>query len=352
MGMGLSNVKLSISKSLPKYVPGVKKVRPSIAEDAIFIPKPKKRISFELANSLKERSIVPSSQGGKEVSLTGNDTEIEEVQFLGDGSTGNSVEGDYIPVLGEMKELGKVDVYGIPDKLPALGENGISAKLTLTEYNGEPGEDYVKMKIYFLPEKDFNWDAPQEEGRQINNHEIPFHLQYDSYGRPRIGFSREPYDFAATKYIELTSKIKFNQNLDETKDYFEKYFLGNKDSEKDREALFTISGNDPEDKEELKLPGDDSKDKEVSDGQIRDKKEFEEIFFNNDKNSEEELEKVLLGKGLLPEKNNEDMNDYESLSGKDSKESNNSYSNSVSKTRSYELMSNGNTETGQFSLRV
>lgn len=373
MSIGLSNVKLSASNSYSEYTQRVKKARPSIAEDAVFIPKPKKRVSFEAVNSVKSGAGGAASEKGKEIPLPGGSSNSGEVKLLGDGGNNNS--GENAPVLGEMKKLDKADVTGIPDKLPALGKNGISAKLTGEQYAGNPAEGYVRMKVDYIPQKDNSWDAPQEEGRQINNHQVPFQLQYDSYGRPRIGFSREPYDFAATKYIELTSKIKFDQNVGNTIEHFKKYFLGNNDSNaEDMKALFSIGGNDStnsndlpplmgakedgeksKDNPEIKLMGDNSDKKEVTDGKMKDKKEFKKFFFNGDaKSKEEELKKVFLGKEISTGENNEGSADNESTAEDMSSETDtfNATPTPGYKTHQYELTGSEKSDSSQFSLKV
>ena len=84
------------------------------------------------------------------------------------------------------------------------------------------------MEINSDPNKQTGLSDPiptQEEGRQVNNRQIHFTQQYDSYGRPRIGFSREPYDFAATKYVSVTSQIAFQANMAQMHDEYDKYLL-------------------------------------------------------------------------------------------------------------------------------
>ena len=367
MSIGLSNVKLSASNSNSEYTQRVKRARPSIAEDAIFIPKPKKRVSFEAVNPVKGGAGAGSgsSNRGEKIPLPGSSSNSGEVQLLGEGVNNNS------------GNLDKADVAELSNEIPSLGENGISAKLTDEQYVGNPTEGYVKMEVDYVPEKDHNWDAPQEEGRQINNHQVPFQLQYDSYGRPRIGFSREPYDFAATKYIQLTSQIKFNQNVGKTIEHFKQYFLGNSDSNnEDTQALFAIGSNDSsnphdlpplmgakedgeksKDNTEIKLMGDNSGEGEIQDGKTEDKKEFEKFFFNNDKKSqEEELKKVSLGKEISTGNNNEENADIESAAEDMFFESDtdifNTPPDSGFKTYQYELTSNEKPDTSQFSLKV
>lgn len=367
MSIGLSNVKLSASNSHSEYTQRVKRARPSIAEDAIFIPKPKKRVSFEAVNPVKSGAGagIGSSNRGEKIPLPGSSSNSGEVQLLGEGVNNNS------------GNLDKADVAELSNEIPSLGENGISAKLTGEQYVGNPTEGYVRMKVDYDPQKDHSWDAPQEEGRQINNHQVPFQLQYDSYGRPRIGFSREPYDFAATKYIQLTSQIKFNQNVGKTIEHFKQYFLGSVDSNnEDTQALFAIGSNDSSnphdlpplmgakedgeksnDNTEIKLMGDNSGEGEIQDGKTEDKKEFEKFFFNSDtKSKEEELKKVFLGKEISTESNNEENADIESVSEDMFFESDtdnfNTPPDSGFKTYQYELTSNEKTDTSQFSLKV
>src|SRR3989338_6671100 len=363
MSIGLSNVKLSASNSNSEYTQRVKRARPSIAEDAIFIPKPKKRVSFEAVNPVKGRAGAGSgsSNRGEKIPLPGSSSNSGEVQLLGEGVNNNS------------GNLDKADVSELSNEIPSLGENGISAKLTGEQYVGNPTEGYVRVEVDYDPQKDHSWDAPQEEGRQINNHQVPFQLQYDSYGRPRIGFSREPYDFAATKYIELTSEIKFNQNVGKTIEHFKEYFLGNGDSNnKDIKGLFAIGGNDsssphefppligekeegekPKDNTEIKLMSDSSDEREVQDGKIENKKEFEKFFFNGDtKSKEEELKKVFLGKEIYTGNNNEGNTDNESAAEdmffKSDTYTFNTQSDAGFKTYQYELTSNEKPDTSQF----
>jgi hypothetical protein len=352
MGIGLSNVKLSVAKSPSEYISKPKKARPSIAEDAIFIAKPKKRVSFELADPIKDKGGTASSLKGKGLPLPGSGSG-GEVKLPGDGSS-------------KPEDTGA--------ELAPLGKNGVSAKLTSAQYGGEPTEGYVKMEVDYVPEKDHSWDAPQEEGRQINNHQVPFQLQYDSYGRPRIGFSREPYDFAATKYIQLTSQIKFNQNVGKTKEHFEQYFLGNNASEEEMKALFAVGSDDSAAKpfdppplvgeeeegensknKEIKLIGDGSDEKEVSDNQVKDKKDSEQFFLDHDNaEMDKEIEKILLGNSISPEenKNKEDNAAGESASEDISSEENEPSVSSGFKTAHYESASMGEMDTGQFSVRV
>jgi hypothetical protein len=79
------------------------------------------------------------------------------------------------------------------------------------------------------PSKQTEVIATQEEGRQVNRGQTHFTQQYDSYGRPRIGFSREPYDFAATKFVSVTSQIAFQTNMANIHEEYKKYLITGKD---------------------------------------------------------------------------------------------------------------------------
>jgi hypothetical protein len=218
MQLGLSNVKLSLPGSGVSRT-GVKKVnsaRPSIAEDAIFIPKPRKRVQFEL----KQPEFRPLGSGG--------------------GPSG----GD-IPLLGEKKGAPEVNIEPNLNNAGELGPNGLTARITKETYQS------VEVVVNNLAEKDFKVIATQEEGRQINHEQIHHTLQVDSYGRPIIGFSREPYDFAAIKFMSITSQVRFQQNMERTRESFEEYFLGPSgesgieeaaDPTKLPESPFTMSG--------------------------------------------------------------------------------------------------------------
>ena len=117
MSIGLSNVKLSASNSHSEYTQRVKRARPSIAEDAIFIPKPKKRVSFEAVNPVKGGAGAGSgsSNRGEKIPLPGSSSNSGEVQLLGEGVNNNS------------GNLDKADVSELSNEIPSLGENGISA---------------------------------------------------------------------------------------------------------------------------------------------------------------------------------------------------------------------------------
>jgi hypothetical protein len=225
-------------------------VSTSIAEKAIFIPKPHKRVDFKL----QAPGLAP--MGNREINLPGSG------------------------------ELIKDDIKGANLTKGSLGSNGVTARFNSRAYKGSPG-GYVKMEIDLTPEKQMEVIATQEEGRQINHKEIHFTQQYDTYGRPRIGFSREPYDFAAAKYVSITSQITFQENMERTHEAFEKYSLSNKRAE---------AGADVPDKPEVKFLGadnDQSKELPVL-GETSDTKtdgeggEVNEEFFLGSKSGSEE----------------------------------------------------------------
>jgi hypothetical protein len=113
-----------------------------------------------------------------------------------------------------------------------LGANGLTARFNQSAYKGQPGGQVV-MEIKANPKKEFGSKDPiptQEEGRQVNNKQINFTQQYDSYGRPRIGFSREPYDFAATKFVSVTNQIAFQANMAKMHSSYDSYLLSGKGS--------------------------------------------------------------------------------------------------------------------------
>ncbi len=167
MSLGLTNARLSMGTRQLR-TQKVAPARTSIAEDAKFIPKPRKRVEFKLAG----------------------------------GNGANIGRGP-------------------------LGKNGLTAQFNDSAYRGRPA--IVVMEINANPQKDFSVIATQEEGRQTNRAaQTHYTQQYDSYGRPIIGFSREPYDFAATKYISITSQIKFQENVEKTREL---------NNERNREAL-------------------------------------------------------------------------------------------------------------------
>ncbi len=186
MGIGLVNQRLA-GQGGPTF--RVKPARPSIAEDAKFITKPLDRVSFEI--------------------VTGSDT---GTPLPGSGSSA----GKDIPLPGSGK-VSPEDINGRNIQYGSLGKDGVTATITRERYGGETPR--VEMTIDHTPEKDFSFTPTQEEGRQTNRaNTTHFSMQYDSYGRPRIGFSREPYDFAATKYIQKTSQIRFEQNVASSKE--------------------------------------------------------------------------------------------------------------------------------------
>ncbi len=194
MGLGLSNAMIGMRNSATK--PKVQKVapaRPSIAEDAKFVPKPYKRVSFKL--NVKPNIMKPKS------------------------ATHNTKP---IPLPGQNK----AKVTGTNISRGTFGSHGVSAMFTAGQYKGAPNAS-VTMEIDATPEKDFTVIQAQEEGRQTHNTLSTTHhtQQYDAYGRPRIGFSREPYDFAATKYIVATSQIKFQENVESTRMSYGNYMI-------------------------------------------------------------------------------------------------------------------------------
>ncbi|MBI4828235.1 MAG: hypothetical protein HY804_05405 [Nitrospinae bacterium] len=181
------------------------KVAPSIAEQAIFIPKPHKRVEFKL-----DTGPAPALGSGK--------PDAEPIPLPGQGASG-----------GEKTASG--DVSGQNIAAGEFGANGLTARFNKAAYAGKPG-GYVKMEINATPEKQHEVIATQEEGRQVNHREIHFTQQYDTYGRPRIGFSREPYDFAATKYVSITSQLQFRVNMSKTHEQYDEYNLSGKQAEK------------------------------------------------------------------------------------------------------------------------
>ena len=167
MSLGLTNARLSMGTRRLR-TQKVAPARTSIAEDAKFISKPRKRVTFKLMG----------------------------------GNGGNISKGQ-------------------------LGKNGLTAQFNESAYHGRPA--LVVMEIDRNPQKDFSVIATQEEGRQTNRAAYTHYTQqYDSYGRPIIGFSREPYDFAAAKYISMTSQIKFDENVEKTREF---------NNERNRETL-------------------------------------------------------------------------------------------------------------------
>ncbi|HEB72732.1 MAG TPA: hypothetical protein ENI77_08945 [Nitrospirae bacterium] len=222
MGLGLESAKLGVGAPVSKVRISRKYlVSTSIAEKAIFIPKPRKRVDFKLMAP----GLTPMGGGG-DIALPGSGKAI------------------------------KTDVKGSNISKGTLGANGLTARFTSNAWKGAPN-GYVKMEIDLTPTKQNDVIVTQEEGRQVNNKEIFFTQQYDSYGRPRIGFSREPYDFAATKYVSVTSQIAFQKNMQKTQETFDKYSLNNDQAKaKSQEGLKPIGANDP-DKVDVQFLGAD-----------------------------------------------------------------------------------------------
>jgi len=172
MSMSLTNARLTGGTT---HIQKITPARTSIAEDAIFIPKPHKRVEFKISESGKGQTTGASLPGSGEAT--------------GSPETGGNL------------------------KMGSLGKDGITATLTKADYSAR--DNHVEVEYDYNPEKDFDVIAPQEEGRQTNNAQTThYSQQYDAYGRPRIGFSREPYDFAATKFIFTTSEIRLKENVE------------------------------------------------------------------------------------------------------------------------------------------
>lgn len=194
MSIGLPNGKFGSGQSVQRLGLATRKhrVTTSIAEQAIFIPKPHKRVDFKLS--------------------------VKSGVTLGSGKPKN----EPIPLPGSKNgPKAKVADSMSPGQ---LGPNGLTARFGKAAWSGSPG-GYVEVDVDMTPEKLRNVIATQEEGRQVNHSQIHFTQQYDSYGRPRIGFSREPYDFAATKYISTTSQIAFQSNMAKVHEQYDKYLL-------------------------------------------------------------------------------------------------------------------------------
>ncbi|VAX23427.1 hypothetical protein MNBD_NITROSPINAE04-2118 [hydrothermal vent metagenome] len=200
MSLGLTNSKFAMGQPPQRMglVSRKYKVTTSIAEGAVFIPKPRKRVTFEMN--------LPGS----------GPTEVNRRRY------------DPIPLPG----AGKVGKTNVVDSMTRgeLGANGVTKRFDSSAYTGAP-QGYVKMSIDYTPDKQSDVIVTQEEGRQVNNAAIHFTQQYDSYGRPRIGFSREPYDFAATKFVSVTNQIAFQQNTSQTRESFNEYLLNGSGSE-------------------------------------------------------------------------------------------------------------------------
>ncbi len=192
------------------------KVAPSIAEQAIFIPKPHKRVDFKLTT---EAQVMGGGKGG------------QPLPTLGSGGHG----GNAVPLPGSG-QTGSVALPGSDDGVTQggngqniaqgnLGTNGLTAQFNTAAYDGSNVGGSVEMQIIADPTKQHEVIATQEEGRQVNHKEIHFTQQYDSYGRPRIGFSREPYDFAATKFMSITSQVRFQSNMAKAHEEYDKYLI-------------------------------------------------------------------------------------------------------------------------------
>lgn len=215
MSMGLPSTKFSSGQPVQRLGVASRqfKVAPSIAEQAIFIPKPHDRVDFKLKVGAGggAPAPMPTLDQGKAP---------QTVPLMGSGD--NSAQATGQPT-GQNIATGQ------------LGTNGLTARFNQSAWQGQPG-GYVEMEINNNPNKQTGLSDPiptQEEGRQVNNRQIHFTQQYDSYGRPRIGFSREPYDFAATKYVSVTSQIEFQANMAQMHEEYDKYLLtGNGSSEK------------------------------------------------------------------------------------------------------------------------
>jgi hypothetical protein len=166
MGLGLTNARLTPVGGRRLRTQKVAPARTSIAEDAKFITKPHKRVRFKVTADY--------------VVMGGNGSHIRQGQ---------------------------------------LGRDGLTARFDAEAYGGRP--PLVVTEIDYTPQKDYGVIAIQEEGRQTNRAAYTHYTQqYDSYGRPIIGFSREPYDFAATKYVSITSQIKFQENMEKTRELY------------------------------------------------------------------------------------------------------------------------------------
>lgn len=211
MALELGSARLNVTAkgAPPPPVQSVKPARTSIAEDAIFIPKPHNRVDFKVN--------IPGGSGKPAVNQAGAKEAIKPIPLPGQASENGG---------GEMKPIGSQDapvtVTGQNISYGSLGKHGLTAEFGKGSYVAP--EQLIKTEYKAVPQKDFTAIAGQEEGRQTN-HAAQTHYtqQYDAYGRPRIGFSREPYDFAATKYVSKTSEIKFQQNMAATRESYSKY---------------------------------------------------------------------------------------------------------------------------------
>jgi hypothetical protein len=214
--MGLPNGKFSASQPLQRLGVASRqyKVAPSIAEKAIFIPKPHDRVAFKL-------QVNSGGTTGQPMPALGQGNAGEAVQLLGSGN-GSGQATDPASGLSTGQNIASGN----------LGANGLTAKFDQSAWKGQPGGQVV-MEIKANPTKERGAKDPiptQEEGRQVNNRQINFTQQYDSYGRPRIGFSREPYDFAATKFVSVTNQIAFQANMAAMHSSYDSYLLSGKGS--------------------------------------------------------------------------------------------------------------------------
>ncbi|MBI5816246.1 MAG: hypothetical protein HZB29_11630 [Nitrospinae bacterium] len=203
MSMGLPNAKFGTGQPMQRLGLASRqyKVAPSIAEKAIFIPKPHDRVDFKLVMGGGKQA------GQGEVPLMGGKSAPESIPLPGSG----------IGPKGENISAGE------------LGANGVTARFGKSAWGGGSAGGQVEMVINRNPGKmkdGLSDPIPtQEEGRQVNNRQIHFSQQYDAYGRPRIGFSREPYDFAATKFVSITSQVDFQANMAKMHEHFDQYLL-------------------------------------------------------------------------------------------------------------------------------
>ncbi len=226
MGLGLSNARLNVAGSGARPpVQQVKPARTSIAEDAVFIPKPHKRVDFKMA-------AAGNGPGDLKLAGSGGKADIQSIPLLGQAGDNGGGElkplgagGDDTPQPGAASGAGRtgpVTVSGQNIQYGSLGAHGLTAEFGKESYRSS--QQLVKVEYSATPQKDFNAIAPQEEGRQTNHaKQVHYTQQYDAYGRPRIGFSREPYDFAATKYMVKTAQLKFQQNMQSTQQSYAKY---------------------------------------------------------------------------------------------------------------------------------
>ena len=123
-------------------------------------------------------------------------------------------------MLGKKRVIQRPIIEGNLNNMGSLGANGVTAQITQDTYQS------IEVVVINNAEKDFSVIVTLEEGRQINHEQINYTLQVDSYGRPIIGFSHEPYDFAAIKFMSITSQVRFQQNMERTRESFAEYFIG------------------------------------------------------------------------------------------------------------------------------